>query len=305
MSGQDSDTLDEHPQSIADGLARVLDAQVRVIELYRSVLRVNVPRADSLGMQELADEQQFASPDWPNPVQQAHAFAGLVAFAAVDHFDALTTVLGQNEVPFFSCNVTARAALDAAGLALWLAEVVGTERRVKRGVIALAQAGRDLKRAPADLGNARQEGKDIIRTVKEGAAHLGWSTHIPDRGQIEVGGETQPTAKEVIGAAIDSGSDQLPAAPAIWWYLSGFTHPGIHALVQHVMSTAAPLGLDEGVIAVDARQLLAVDAAVGGGVRAALNAYRHLYGAASETPQWDQLQTAWSSAVVEWLKAAG
>lgn len=303
MAKQD-DNDDDQYMTIARGVAPVLGAQERVVDLCKAVLQVNVPRAESLGMRELADEGRFVSPDWPNPVQQAHAFAGLVAFAAVDHFDALTTLLRRDDVPFFSCQVTARAALDAAGMALWLAAPVGTERRVKRGAIALAQAGREMKRAPADIGTTRQEGKDIIGTVERGAAYVGWSSSIADRGQIEVGGEIQSTAKEAIGAAIDADEDPVPVAPAVWWYLSGFTHPGIHALVQHVVSTDAPAGLEQGAIVVDARRLLVLDATVGRGVRAALTAYRRLFGA-PETPVWDEVQAAWSSAVLGTLKAIG
>jgi hypothetical protein len=262
MAAPEGSRADED-MTIARGLAPVRDAQERVIDLYTAVLRVNVPRAESLGMRELPNEGRFASPDWPNPVQQTHAFAGLVAFAAVDHFDALTTLLRRDDVPFFSCNVTARAALDAAGLALWLAAPVGSECRVKRGTIALAQAGREMNRAPADIGTTRQDGKEIIATVERGAAHLGWSSSVPDRGHIEVGGEVQSTANEAIGAAIDADGDSVPAAPAVWWYLSGFTHPGIHTLVQHVVSTGASAGLEQGAIMVDARQLLVLNATVG------------------------------------------
>ena len=221
MSETDGNRSNE--TTIARALAPVLDAQVEVINLYKAVLKVNVPRADSLGMAEIANEKEFISDEWPNPVQQAHAFAGLIAFAAVDHYDALTTLLGREEVPYFSCNVVARAALDAAGTANWLAESVGTERRVKRGAIALAQAGKDMKRAPADAGTTRQQGAAIVGTVERGAAKLGWTSSIADRARIEVGGENLPTPKEAIGAAIDAEDHPVPAAPALWWHLSGYT----------------------------------------------------------------------------------
>jgi hypothetical protein len=49
----------------------------------------------------------------------------------------------------------------------------------------------------------------------------------------------------------------------------------------------------------------ALDATVSRGLRAALAAYRHLFGAAPETSAWDELQAEWSTAVVAILKAIG
>jgi hypothetical protein len=305
------DPRPNEPGHTVDAIRLLVEAQRELARLYEDLWStVQLPLADSPGMAEIADEARFVNEQWPNPVQVAHAHGGLLTVATVDHFAAYTRMLAEDPMPFFSTQVTARAGLDAAGLAYWLNEpAIGTKGRVQRGQAILLGAAREMAKAPDHLTDTHAEADRIAANVRDGAMAHGWSIS-EKRHRPRVGDEMLPFPKSAIETALDDPSfahDPNPAAGGddVWWLLSGYTHSGVHILVQHVEQTRAadrsPLGIGEGRLGVAPRSTLVITATLGRGVRKAMNAYRRLVGA--KVDGWEDAHQRWSRTVVALLKA--
>jgi hypothetical protein len=282
-----------------------MDAQSELIRVYEQLLTVQMPLAHSPGMAEIAGEAGFCNAHWSNPVQDAHSFGGMLTFATFDHFAAYTRLLSANPVPYFSSQATARAGIDAASHAYWLNEpAIGTKARVQRGQAMLLGAARQMKRAPEYLPDARATADRIAASVKAGADALGRSIS-GKREQPRVGDEALPKPRVAFDAVLDDPSfpddPNPPVAEGVWWWLSGYTHSGVHVLVQQIEETSAPdasaLGIRQGRIAVTAEHTAAIAATFARGVRKAMNAYRRLVGA--EIAEWDTTHRRWSRTVLD------
>ena len=282
-----------------------MDAQSELIRVYEQLLTVQMPLAHSPGMEEFAGEAAFCNAHWSNPVQEAHSFGGLLTFATFDHFAAYTRLLLTNPVPYFSSQATARAGIDAASLAYWLNEpAIGTRARVQRGQAILLAASRQMKRAPDYLPDAHTTAHRIAVSVKAGAAAHGWSIS-GKREQPRVGDEELPKPRTAFDAVLDDPSfpddPNPPVAEGLWWWLSGYTHSGVHVLVQQIEEMSTPhssvLGIKQGRIAVTAEHTAAIAATLALGVRRAMHAYRRLVGA--EVAEWDNMHRRWSRTVLD------
>jgi hypothetical protein len=299
------DTQTGEPGGLADALRPLMDAQSELIGVYGQLLTVQMPLAHSPGMAEIAGEAAFCNADWSNPVQQAHSFGGLLTFATLDHFAAYTRLLSTNPVPYFSSQATARAGIDAASLAYWLNEpAIGTRARVQRGQAMLLGAARQMERAPDYVSDAHATADRIAASVKAGAVAHGWSIS-GKREQPRVGAEALPKPTSAFDTVLDDPSfpddPNPPVAEGVWWWLSGYTHSGVHVLVQQIEETSAPdasaLGIRQGQIAVTAEHTAAIAATLARGVRKAMNAYRRLVGA--EIAEWDARHRRWSRTVLD------
>jgi hypothetical protein len=295
------------PGRLADVLRPLTDAQSQLIGLYEQLLTVQIPLAHSPGMAEIAGEAAFCNDYWSNPVQEAHSFGGLLMFATFDHFTAYTRLLSTNPIPYFSSQVTARAGIDAASLAYWLNEpAIGTKARVQRGQATLLAASRQMKRAPDYISDAHATADRMAASVEAGAAAHGWSIS-GKREQPRVGDEALPKPTAALDTVLDDPSfpndPNPPVAGGLWWWLSGYTHSGVHVLVQQIEETSAPhasaLGIRQGQIAVTAEHTAAVAATLARGVRKAMSAYRHLVGA--EIADWEITHARWSRKVLDLL----
>jgi len=108
---------------------------------------------DSPAMAEFTAESALAGPSpWGDlPVTNSHNGTVLLLVAAEDHLKALCRMLERPAPTAFGPVVLARAALEAAGRAAWLAEPgIGAKRRVlDRG---LEHPGPLPSSAPGRLG---------------------------------------------------------------------------------------------------------------------------------------------------------
>jgi hypothetical protein len=288
-----------------------MDAQRALVGVYEQLCSTQVPHADSPGMAEFADQATYVNAHWPNPVQMAHSYGHLLTFATLDHFAAYTRLLSVDPVPFFSSQVTARAGIDAASLAHWVTEpAIGTKARVQRGQAMLLGAAREMMGAPDYLTDTHTEANRLAAQVQQGAAAHGWFTSNPadKRNRPQVGDEKLPWPTSAIGTVLDDPSfaqDPNPdGADGVWWLLSGYTHSGVHILVQQIEDSSTPeraaLGIGQGRIALTGHTTVIIAATLGRGVRKAMYAYRRLVGV--DIPEWDATHKRWSQIVLELLK---
>lgn len=193
-----------------------------------------LPAADSKAMTERAEEATFINEHWEEPVRSAHAVAGVLTFAATDHVRNYGKHFHAEPVPVYTHLVTARAALDAAGVAYWMADCgIGTEARVQRYAVSRFMSAEQYDRSP--MPGAKEQAKKIVANVRAGATAHGWTT---SRSSGRVGREDQPSSKKLIRSICDDdrifGLGEVGVGDLLWWYLSGATHSAAYALMQSV-----------------------------------------------------------------------
>lgn len=193
-----------------------------------------LPGVSSRAMAERAEESTFTNPHWEEPVRASHAVGGVVAFAATDHLRSFGGLFSSEPVPVYSHLVLARAALDAAGLAYWLADTgIDTKTRIMRySVTRLMNAGQ-FDRSP--LPDGKDHARRVRDSVDAGAVANGWTI---SRRTGRVGTEEPPRTRRLIRTVLhdDSvfGPTESGVADVLWWYLSGATHSASYALMQSV-----------------------------------------------------------------------
>lgn len=226
-----------------DFIAAVADTSDVLAGLARAYLEASqrvghAAAADSPAMAELAAELRYVNDRWRDPIREAHAVGGMLTLAGCDHLRSYAHLFSSPPTPVYTHLVVARAALEAFGWARWLSDrQINVETRVKRGrIIQLADA---LQRKRYQHEPIKDEGRAIIRRVREGAPDE-WLPIICNDRNIEIGGETAPTARDVIGAVLGAkptAADELSAS--LWTMLSGVAHASRGALLMS-MEIAPP-----------------------------------------------------------------
>jgi hypothetical protein len=250
-----------------------------------------LPAADSKAMLERSEEHTYLNPHWDEPVRGAHAVGGVLAFAATDHMRSFGQLFATEPVPVYSHLVLARAALDAAGMAYWVADTgTGTKTRIMRyGVTRLMNAAQ-YDRSP--VPDAKDLAKRIRDSVDLGSADNGWTI---SRKTGRVGTEDPPKPRKLIRAVLADdkvfGSGEAGIGDVLWWYLSGATHSASYALMQsvqiHEQATRANGG-DEpmGAIYTSAGSVILIGLTVARAYETAISEWARLMGWRSD--RWDE-----------------
>ena len=219
-----------------DGFIRAVAPAVACLEhLATAYLQMNgryghTPAADSKAMAEIAAAQSNPPWTWQDPVTEAHTAAGLLVFAGIDHLRAYAHLFTSPPVPVYSHLTNTRAAVEAFGWALWLADPgISMESRVKRGQVHILVDTLERERFPSP--EMKQLAKVILARVRTGAPDS-W-TVICNPSQVRVADVRLPRSKDVIGAALgnmpkEAGPDDTTAA--LWSMLSGTGHGIRYAL---------------------------------------------------------------------------
>lgn len=282
-----------------DDLASHLEPMVTVmLELVDAALDLappsGLPAADSQAMAERAVEDKYANEHWPEPVRAAHAVTGVLVFAAGDHIRSYARLFASEPVPVYTHLAIARAALDAAGTAYWLADTgISDETRIMRYEVTRLMSAVECKRSP--MPSAKAKSQEIVDNVRAGAAPHGWTVN---RSNPHCGNQEEPRPKQLIRRVLEDDAIFGPDAPGIatvlWWYLSGVTHSASYALMQSVKITddapnAAP-GETMAAISTSSQSVFMMGLTAARGYAAAVQEHAQLMGWSSE--RWDAARKA-------------
>lgn len=169
-------------------------------------------------------------------VDSAYAAMALTVVAAGDAVRSYARLLGPDEAPLFAHLVLARAALDAAGRAAWLADpAIGPETRLVRYQLLRVAIGKDQKQHP--LPEAQASGERVLAEVESGAAarKMRCSVRRRDRPPT-IGDEQLVSSKQAISALFtrQKRDDGIELGDALWAYFSAVTHANPSGLMQSV-----------------------------------------------------------------------
>lgn len=220
----------------------LVDVIDEVLAAADEMIGRGVPAADSVAMAELAAEGDLADELWPDPVHSSHAVAGLLRHAAADHLRSYGHLFASEPVPVYSHLAVARAMLEAAGQSYWLSDPhIGATARVQRYEAHRLKNAAEMKRGP-NVSNVRDRAREVIANVEAGSASRSWRAHKKSNrnDSFEVGGESLPSSRELIEAALAGpmASEGLAVhaeiAQVLWWYFSGASHGAGYALNQSI-----------------------------------------------------------------------
>jgi hypothetical protein len=183
---------------------------------------------------EIQPEPSLGSDDDPEPVKGAHTRVKLGHLFVNDQLATLAR-LPLLELPsVFGPYVIARSLLDTAGATYWLAEPdIGAERRVQRRLITqLLEARTQQVPGREEFSDKAAELKAVPPRVGEFCSAQGWRFENGDVPRIEE--EQRPSHRVLLGEVVDNDRDNLSAGlgATLWWFLSGYTHGSLDALVS-------------------------------------------------------------------------
>jgi hypothetical protein len=170
-------------------------------------------------------------------VAGAHSAIRLGRFFVLDCHRTLARLTVLEPPSVYGPFIIARSLLEAAGWVYWLSESgIGADHRVQRALVRrLAEGNQQAIPARAQL----QSAKDRVQQDREEAESLalarGWSYRAGNRGRSpNVGDETFPGTRSLIGALFDRGLQQIERGlgATLWWWLCGFSHAGLDAMLH-------------------------------------------------------------------------
>ena len=178
-------------------------------------------------LDEIVAGEAYVSESWPDPVGPAHSIAGLLLLYGRDALTSYCALFDGDDTPIWSHLAVARAALEALGCALWLSEPgLDIERRVARGQAAVLHAANEEHKFHA----TKAASVTHRERVEAGARRHGWRvTSWNTRATVR--GETWPTGAAAMRKLFTNPDGAPSAGDALWWYLSGVTHSGLHAIM--------------------------------------------------------------------------
>jgi hypothetical protein len=95
-----------------------------------------LPSPDSRAMAELASEKRWSTPQWLEPVRNAHSYGGMVTYLIAEHLSAYAAIIESAVVgPRYGHMPTVRAVIEAVPIAHWLLDPsMGVETRLRRSI---------------------------------------------------------------------------------------------------------------------------------------------------------------------------
>ena len=187
---------------------------------------------------ERGQEGRLITAGIPSPVAAAHSAIRLEHFYILDCYRTLArlTVLEPPSVngPY----VIARSLLDSAGRAHWLAQPgIGVERRVQRDLVRqLSEGNQQAVPDRPELREVRDRIRNERAAIRIFCERYGWTYQRGGRrGESpKVGDESIPSPKTLIGRLFDQDVEEIERGlgATLWWWLCGFTHGGLDALLH-------------------------------------------------------------------------
>lgn len=156
---------------------------------HRSRVVSPTPRAESLAVAELSQQENYAG-DWDsNPVDAALSQVGLLLYAAEDCMSAFASLVLSEETPLYAHVTLARSALESLALGHFLADpTIGIKERIRRSLNQRIYEAYQAERLPPDLRKDQSVRKRLLlaralgfetRSKKGGITYL-----LPDRPTI-------------------------------------------------------------------------------------------------------------------------
>ena len=260
-------------------LADAADAYAIAVQAYDGGLMLGTEASGERGQ-----EGRLLTESSPGPVAVAHSAIRLGHFYILDCYRTLARLTVLELPSVYGPFIIGRSLLDTAGGVNWLAESgIGAERRAQRALVRnLAEGNQQSIPARPEF----QPVRDRIRHDREEAESLcgahGWYYRPGNRRQSpKVGDEALPTARRLIGALLDQDLNEIERdlGATLWWWLCGFTHGSLDALLHTLDRNATnDPSQPSGVINVRADSFVWLLVACGRAVIAVTGRRQHLFG---------------------------